>query len=98
LKLSYINKGYNSIALIQKKYCTAPVKNGVACPGWISTVTTFREQLLGLAPNPPTTETGGTTGSPAAATPGGIPYWWIAAGALLAVGLGWLLGRKKRAS
>ncbi|SPE38486.1 exported hypothetical protein [Candidatus Sulfopaludibacter sp. SbA3] len=104
LKLSYINKGYNTIALIQKRYCTAPVQNGVTCPGWISTVTLFRDQLLGLSPNPnppPTTATSppassvdSTTTSETASSGG--KYWWIAgAGALIA--LGWLLGRKRRA-
>jgi hypothetical protein len=82
LRLSYLNKGYKTIALIQKRYCTAPVENGVSCPGWISTVTQFRDELLYSSPVPP---------------PHPGKYWWIAGGGILAAGsLGWLLGRRRK--
>ncbi|HUI78746.1 MAG TPA: hypothetical protein VLY24_12545 [Bryobacteraceae bacterium] len=107
LRLSYINKGYNTIPLIQKKYCTAPVQNGVTCPGWISTVTQFRDQMAGLAPSPPVTgqpsqpnsSTGGPTTTPTSSASGIGKLWWFAgAGVVLALGLGWLIGRRKRTS
>lgn len=111
LRLSYIDKGYNSITLIQKRYCTAPVQNGVTCPGWISTVTQFRAELLGTTST--TTSSDNPSGSPPGVppptpTPGPAPspgpqplsankMWWIAGGAVLvAAGAGWLLGHRRR--
>jgi len=95
LRKNYINRGYNTIPLIRKKYCTAPVKNGIVCPGWITNVTLFRDQLKGLpipAPAP------GQPAEPGAPTSSSKPYLWIIAAAiavLLALG-GWLLGRRSR--
>jgi hypothetical protein len=105
LRLSYIDKGYNTIALIQKRYCTAPVQGGVTCPGWISGVNLFRNQLLGVAPNPtPTPPTPPPSGGGEPDTPTGqesatSKYLWIAgACVILAAGTGWLVGRRRRTS
>ena len=96
LRRNYINKGYTSISLIQSKYCTAPIKDGVVCPGWISTVTLFRSQILGTAPNVPLPVTPpASEPEPAPSTTNYARWIFVAFAFLLALAIGWLLGRRR---
>lgn len=104
LKRNYINKGYNTIALIQTKYCAAPVVNGVVCPGWISTVTLFRNQMTGIAPTPQGTTDTATDTPPLSEGPqtsqasqtSMLPWAAGLAGLLVAFALGWRLAKGRR--
>jgi hypothetical protein len=85
LRRNYLNKGYNTVALIQKKYCPGNA-------GWASTVTTFRNQMAGLAPVPSLTgETPTQTNANQAQTNYLRVAMWVAVG-VLALGLAFLVG------
>jgi hypothetical protein len=100
LRRNYLNKGYISIPLIQTKYCTAPVsKNGIVCPGWITTVTLFRRQILGTAPDVPVPVAPLAPESDQTPTRSSYTVWLVLTIAVLfALAGGWLLGRSRRLS